>query len=361
MLSGERVRLQRIAATILLFPNQKARQFLQAHNLPVLELFSLDRSRLSRLGFGETAIGIITGQTFDLAREETERCEKNEVDLVFIEDADYPRLLREIFYPPDFIYVKGDRSLLRREMVSIVGSRRATPYGGKALASLIPDLSRAGLIVASGMAYGIDSLAHKLAIQSGGKTIGVNAGGLLHLNPPGNWGLISKILDHGCIISEFPMKVVPRPHLFPVRNRIISGVSKAVVVVEAALRSGSLITARLALEQNREVLAVPGRIDMSQSQGTNQLIDQGAKIVQSSGDILEEYGIVRKELNNLDGMSISAEEKRILDLMVGNEVNSIDYFVERLQLPVPSVVSLLMGLRLKNLVAEAEGGFFKPK
>jgi DNA processing protein len=316
---------------------------------------------LSRLGFDETAIGRITGQPLDLAREEMDRCKKNEVELVFIEDADYPRLLREIFHPPDYIYVKGNRSLLHREMVSIVGSRRASPYGRKALTSLIPDLCRAGLMVASGMAYGIDSLAHKFAIQSGGKTLGVNAGGLLHLNPLGNWGLISEILNHGCIISEFPMEVVPRPHLFPVRNRIISGVSKAVLVVEAALRSGSLITARLALEQNREVLAVPGRIDVSQSQGTNQLIDQGAKVVQSSKDILEEYGIVRKDLGILDGTAISGDEKRILDLMVGNEVNSIDYFVERLQLPVPMVVSLLMGLRLRNLVAEAEGGFFKPK
>ncbi|MEI6614056.1 MAG: DNA-processing protein DprA, partial [Chrysiogenales bacterium] len=194
------------------------------------------------------------------------------------------------------------------------------------------------------------------AVRGKNGTIGVNAGGLLHLYPSGNMALINKIIDHGGIISEFPLDVVPRPFLFPIRNRIIAGISQAVLVVEAALRSGSLITARLALEQDRDVMAVPGNIDSVLSQGTNYLLQQGAKLISNAADLLLEFGFSCPARHKIE-VSLSFKEKKILDLCGENEVKGIDFLVEALDWSTAEIISLLMGLVLKNLLVEETDGY----
>jgi len=353
----ERRHLYEIAAVKILFRYPVLKRNLHQAGTALTEIFSLNEKALRDMGVKEEDIRAIHSRPEDVGAREAHRCEENGVRLVFLNEKDYPPLLGEIFNPPPYIYVKGDPGVLSSEKIAVVGSRRATAYGRFVMQSMIPDLCLSGLTVVSGMAYGIDSLAHRLTIRVKGITIGVNAGGLLHLNPPGNHALIHEIVERGCVVSEFPLDTVPRPHLFPIRNRLIAGLARATVVVEAAPRSGSLITARLALEQNREVLAVPGRIDSRQSQGTNHLIASGAKLVQNSNDVLEEFGMVIKPGKTRNPTPVSPEELRILDLMDGNEVKRIDDFVEHLGLPVSAVVSILMGLRLKNLVVETEGGF----
>ena len=265
--------------------------------------------------------------------------------------------MKKIFNPPDFIYARGNLDTLKTEKISVVGSRKASRYGSNTLNTLLPPLCRSGLAIVSGMAYGIDSIAHRIAVQQGGKTIGVNAGGLLHLYPAGHYSLFPKIIANGCIISEFPLDVIPRPYHFPIRNRIIAGLSNAVLVVEAAMRSGSLITARLALDQNRDVFAIPGPIDSPLSQGANYLIQQGAKLIASADDILEEYNLPTTGDEQDLRRALSQKEIKLLDLIGVNEVKDIDYFVEQTGLSVSEVISLAMGLILKNLLMEAEGGY----
>lgn len=330
---------------------------MRRNNIMSSQLFDLNRQELSRLGFQEEEIENISLHYRRLAEEEVRKCRENHIDIVFAQDEGFPNLLGEIYDPPEFIYVRGDRELLKSEKISIVGSRKATSYGRKVVDILLPDLCRAGLVTVSGMAYGIDSMVHKITIREGGRTIGVNAGGLLHLYPAGNLSLLRQIEANGCIISEFPLDVVPRPFYFPVRNRIIAGVSRAVLVIEAARKSGSLITARLALEQNRDVLAVPGPVDSPLCRGTHFLIQQGAKLVGAAADILEEYGLENQQSKGATQADFSIKEMKILDLIGENEVKGIDDFVEHTDLSVAEILSLLMGLMLKNTVIEVEGGY----
>jgi DNA processing protein len=349
--------VNRIAAHLITFKNQKARQRLKRNQISPAQLFALGRKELADLGLQSEEIENIKVHYRQIAEQELQKCRENHIHIVFAGDECYPGLLSEIYDPPDFIYVKGDKEILRTEKISVVGSRRATTYGRRALNTVLPDLCQAGLTVVSGMAYGIDAEAHKIALRTGGRTIGVNAGGLLHLYPAGNIALLRQIEQDGCIISEFPTDIVPRPFYFPVRNRIIAGVSRAVLVVEAARKSGSLITARLALEQNRDVLAIPGPIDSPLSQGTHYLIQQGAKLVTAAADILEEYGLEYHRKNADAAVDFSPKEIKILDLMGENEVKSIDDFVDHTDLSVAEILSLLMGLSLKNVVIEVDGGY----
>jgi len=295
----------------------------------------------------------------DTAEEELQRARERNIRLIFREQPEYPALLREIYDPPDYLYVLGDASTLQKKSLSVVGARKASRYGLAVLERILAPVVRAGLVITSGMAYGIDALAHKVALQNGGLTVGVNPGGLLNLYPRGNHRLLSTISRQGCIISEFPLRTVPRPFYFPVRNRIISGLSRALLVGEATRKSGSLITAGFALDQDRDVFAIPGRIDRPTSQGTNQLIQSGAKPILRARDILEEYQLQVPPPPLKAREPLSATEKKLLDLTASNGVKGIDYFVERSQLPVPVVISTLVELRLKGLVKEEQGGYIK--
>ncbi len=348
--------LKRISFHLLTVNNPKARQHLLRNKFKKNDLFSLGTRQLELSGLLPAEIRAIRHKNWTSAENEAARSKANNIQIIFSEDRDYPPLLKEIFDPPDFIYFTGNREILAKTKLAVVGSRRGSDYGQAVINRILPECIRAGLVIVSGMAYGIDSMAHRAAIRENGTTIGVNAGGLLHLNPPGNRGLIRKIIEHGGIISEFPLDVVPRPFLFPVRNRVIAGISKAVLVVEAALRSGSLITARLAIDQNRDVMAVPGNIDQSLSQGTNYLLQQGAKLIASASDLLEEFGLEAAAPAKPE-LVLSVKEKKILDLCGESEVKGFDFLVEALDLSTAETVSLLMGLILKNLIAEEAAGY----
>jgi len=354
-------RLERIAFQLLSSRNSRARQRVIQNNIDLAEIPRLSVKILESLGFSREEILTIKSRYLQSAEQEIKKAGECGIDMVFKEDEFYPDLLGEIFDPPAFIYTLGDKNTLKNLKIAVVGSRRPSAYGWYCLSQIVPDLCRAGLTIVSGMAYGIDSMSHRLAVREHGRTIGVNPGGLLHLYPPGNQSLIDEIAANGCIIGEFPLDLIPRPAYFPIRNRLISGMARAVLVVEAAMRSGSLITARLALEQNRDVMAVPGRIDSPLSRGTHYLIQQGARLVASAGDILPEFGLASPGSKNPEYIDISKKEKKVLDLIPVNELKDIDYFVENLDFSVSEIISLLMGLMLKNMVIEEAGGYRRMK
>jgi DNA processing protein len=348
--------LKRISFHLLTFKNSKARRNLVKSKVNPADFFCLEARQLELTGFLPAEVKTVRERGWSAAESEVERLEKNHIEIIFREDNDYPPLLAEIYDPPDLLYFTGNREILAKTKLAVVGSRRGSAYGQTAINRILPECCQAGLVIVSGMAYGIDSMAHRLAVRENTGTIGVNAGGLLHLYPPGNMALIKKIIGQGSIISEFPLDVVPRPFLFPIRNRIIAGIAQAVLVVEAALRSGSLITARLALEQNRDVMAVPGNIDSSLSQGTNYLLQQGAKLISSAADMLLEFGLSCPARQKIE-MLLSVKEKKILDLCGENEVKGIDFLVDVLDFSPAETISLLMGLVLKNLLVEEAGGY----
>lgn len=348
---------QCISFRVLSLKNQKAMSNFLRKKGRRSDFFSLSNSDLIRFGFTKEDLKRFRDGFSNVADRERQMAEENGIDIIFMSSEFFPPLLKEIYDPPDFLYVKGDKDVLKSRMLAVVGSRKGSEYGRKTLSKIIPDISKERVTIVSGMAYGIDSMSHREAVGGGGKTIGVNGGGLLHIYPSGNSSLIRKILSNGCVVSEFPLEMEPRPHLFPIRNRIIAGMSKAILVVEAEMKSGSLITARLGLEQDRDIFSIPGKIDSPLSTGTNYLIQQGAKLITSPQDILTEYGIkIRKEKDAIPP-GLSQEEKKILDLMSKNEVNSINYFVESTENSVSQTISVLMGMVLKNLIAEEDGGF----
>lgn len=209
--------------------------------------------------------------------------------MITLADDAYPPLLREIADPPLALHVRGDRSLLTRPAVAIVGSRRASPYGVNAAAMLARDVAGAGIVIVSGGARGIDAAAHQATLDAGGPTVAVLGTGIDVVYPLSNRRLFRRIEDRGLVVSEFPPGTPPKPEHFPIRNRIISGLCRGTVIVEATRRSGSLITARMAAEQGRDVFAVPGSIFGSGSEGTHRLIQYGAKLVHDANDVLEEF------------------------------------------------------------------------
>jgi len=357
MSCSEESKHRRIAFQLITARNRKARRLLFKKNVTHDQLPRLDRRELEIFGFQPDEIDTVKNNYTGIAEEEVKKARENDIEIIFQENEFYPPLLAEIHDPPDFLYVLGDKTLLRNDKLAVVGSRRGSAYGWNCLNRILPGVCEAGLVIVSGMAYGIDSMAHEIALREKGETIGVNAGGLFHLYPAGNMGLIDKIREHGCIVSEFALDIVPRPFYFPIRNRIIAGISKAILVVEAALKSGSLITARLGLEENRDVLAIPGNIDSPISKGTNYLIRQGARPVTESRDILEEFGLDSPGGRDASLQDFSQKEQKILDIMSGNEVNSVDYFVDKLDYSVSETISILMGLILKNVVIEEAGGY----
>ena len=224
-----------------------------------------------------------------LANDEIEKAAKKNITIIACDDPLYPSLLKNIHDPPVVLYVLGRPEVLNCKGIGIVGSRAATHYGRSIAEQMANSLARKGFSIISGMALGIDTAAHKGALAAEGRTVAVLGCGLDIIYPPGNHKLYKDIAFSGAIVSEYPLGTVPDTFRFPARNRIISGLSLGVVVVEAANRSGSLITASHALEQGREVFAVPGRIDSVKSAGTHTLLQQGAKLVHSVNDIAEEF------------------------------------------------------------------------
>lgn len=228
-------------------------------------------------------------KNFSVISDQIRQYSYNGIHVITYFDDEYPDLLKEIFQPPWVIYAKGDLSLLvNKPKLAVVGARQATEYSRKSIEYLFPNLIKNDVIIVSGLASGVDSIAHRVAIQLSGKTIGVIAGGFYHIYPKENKNLALFMMRNHLVISEYPPHVRPSKWQFPMRNRIISGISSGTLIIEAKRRSGSLITANYALNEGREVFAVPGNIQSPSSIGTNELIQQGAKLVMNSSDILEE-------------------------------------------------------------------------
>lgn len=279
--------------------------------------------------------------------------------LLPITDPRYPWLLREIPDPPLTLYVKGDPQCLGRPGLSIVGSRNPTPQGRDTASRFGKTLADAGFAVASGMALGIDGCAHRGALQSG-VTIGVCAHGLDTVYPRAHRSLADSVRANGALISEFPIGILPRRHHFPRRNRLISGISLGTVVVEAGSRSGSLITARLAAEQNREVFAVPGSISAPQSRGCHELIRNGATLVESLDDILgefDQYCSHRVRAQPLQGSGLRNEHAWFLEHM-GWSPCTRDELAKRSALTPAEVSSMLLVLELEGCVELCPGGTY---
>ena len=275
------------------------------------------------------------------------------------EDQEYPKLLREIHDPPPILYVSGDLKPEER-FFAIVGSRKASPYGLKVASEMAEALATYGLTIVSGFARGIDTASHQGALRAKGRTVAVLGSGLSKIYPPENRDLAGEVSLSGALVSEFPMTYPVLPENFPRRNRLISGVSLGVLVVEADEKSGALITADCALEQGREVFAIPGRIDSSLSRGTHRLIQQGAKLVREVTDILEELKVPMTE-----GVTKPASFRRLPPSLVGEEEvvyehltdspKPIDTIVEETRLSAQKALSTLVQLEVKRLIKEHPG------
>ncbi len=252
-------------------------------------IFRSSRSELEASGLpGSIAQSIASGCTFDDAVDQHQKMLDHDVTLITINDRRYPPLLRDVFDPPIVLFARGRVELLQATMLAVVGTRRPTAYGVAATERLSPDLALAGLTIVSGMARGIDTAAHRSVLAVGGDTVAVFGCGVEQVYPTENRKLSAEIATKGLLLSEFPMGTPGYPQNFPVRNRIISGMSVGVLIVEGAQYSGSAITARMALDQQREVFAVPGNITSKMSWGPNLLIKDGAKLVQDWNDVLVE-------------------------------------------------------------------------
>jgi DNA processing protein len=276
----------------------------------------------------------------------------------------YPKSLREIHAPPIVLYVWGELQDRDKHAIGIIGSRRTTHYGTEAAKKLAYQLAYAGLTVISGLARGIDTAAHQGAVAAKGRTIAVIGSGLLNLYPPENRGLAEKIRNgNGAIVSEFSMEIEPDRQTFPMRNRIISGWSHGILVVEAGLNSGALITASQALEQGRSVYAVPGHINAPSAIGSNRLIQQGAKLTMDASDILGDLQILLPETKPSPEAAsrplppLSDDERRVFDAIDASET-AIDAIATKCDLPSSTVSSTLLRLELKRLVKQLPGKYF---
>lgn len=273
---------------------------------------------------------------------------------ITIDDAAYPARLRTIFDPPSRLYVRGELRSADASAVAIVGARRATEYGKAVAEHLAGDLARCGITVVSGMARGIDTAAHRGALAAGGRTIAVLGCGPDVVYPPEHRGLMDEIIGHGAVMSEFSAGTPPRPGQFPQRNRIISGLSLGVVVVEGRLNSGALITADAALEQGREVFAVPGRITDPTAAAPHRLVQQGAKLVCSVGDILEELRLPVRARPAAKMPPLEGIEALIL-AQLDIAPQHVDQLALRCGHPVAAVSAALTALECKGLVAAWPG------
>jgi len=285
---------------------------------------------------------------------ELERLEKHGVRALTWNDDAYPALLKEIDDPPPVLYVRGDLSSADEWAVSVVGTRRPTPYGRQVAEEVSFQLASNRICLVSGLARGVDAIAHRAAIHAGGRTIAVLACGLDIVYPPEHAKLAREIMEHGALISDYPLGTQPRGDYFPRRNRIMSGVSLGVLVVEGDVKSGALITARLALDQNRDVFAIPGSIFSPQSRGTNAIIQKGeAKLVQTVEDVLEELNLtmVPHQMEMQELMPATDTEAGLLRHITKEPVH-IDEVCRQSGLPVSTVSSVLAMMELKGLIKQ---------
>lgn len=299
------------------------------------------------------------------AEEELRNAERCHARIVAYTDPSYPAFLREIYNPPMLLYAKGREIPLAQTFVGVVGSRNPTHYGRKAAETIAFGLASRGAGVVSGLARGIDSAAHRGCLRGNGFTIAVVGTGIDVVYPASNKELFKQIEANGVIVSEFPTGTHPEPKNFPIRNRIISGLSRGTVVVEATRNSGSLITASLALDQGRDVFAVPGSIDSFKSTGTHLLIKQGAKLIENADDILDEFGFAGKGTvgRGMPGNTGAPDrgmdefEKKVYEI-IGDYPMHMDNIVRLGKMEVGKVAGILMKMELEGTVKQLPGKMF---
>jgi DNA processing protein len=343
-------------------------------------IFRASRTELECAGLsGAVAQSIASGCTFEDAAAQQEAAVRAGAELVVMADPRYPRLLREIYDPPLVLFARGRVELLESIALGIVGTRRPTPYGAAVAERLAADLAHAGLTIASGMARGIDTAAHKGALAASGDTIAVLGCGVDVVYPSENRKLAAELAVKGLILSEFPMGAVAFPQNFPIRNRIISGLSVGVLVVEGAQYSGSAITAKLALDQGREVYAIPGNITSKQSWGPNLLIKQGARLVQDWNDVVSELPaesrrhLIDKGREKLTGSQapaqgsllddrsnpLGAAARKALDALRVDAAVHLDDLLEKMEdISASETIAALFELEMLGLVKQLPGKNF---
>lgn len=337
-----------------------------AHRVPVADL----SASLGIRGRAASAIAAVRPRLAELAELEILRSKKLGIELISREDGRFPAALAEIPDPPSILYVRG-RLAEPVVRVAVVGSRQATAYGRRVAAGLSAGLASRGVEVVSGGARGIDSSAHLGALEGGGSTLAVLGSGFLNLYPPENKALFARIAESGAVLSEFPLDAPPRAEHFPRRNRLLSGMSAAVVVVEAAVRSGSLTTAAHALEQGREVLAVPGPVSSDRSEGCHRLIQQGAKLVHRVEDVLEELspmyaravcaspGDPAAAPGASPSCALAPDEEVVLALLRDDpEPVQLEQIVELAPFGVARIQAALFGLEAGGAVEQLPGGYY---
>lgn len=330
------------------------------------------RAELRRFGLAaESQIHIATGCARRDAEGEVRKAQEKDIQLITWFDDSYPFLLRQICDPPVVLYLRGPIECLYRPSVAVVGSRRCTVYGREVASRLAGDLARLGITIISGMARGIDTRAHQGALEAGGSTAAVLGSGVDVVYPRENRKLYRRIAEQGCVVSEFALGSYPAPQNFPVRNRIISGLSRGTLIPEAAQFSGSLITARLTLEQNRELWAVPGNITSPASYGPNYLIKQGARPILSAQDILEELppyllkellpGSEEENTETEVQVGLSVKEESLLKLLGVDTAIHFDTLLQQGEMSLPELSSLLLSLQMKGLVEHLPGRRYSRK
>jgi DNA processing protein len=339
-------------------------------------VFAASRHDLKAAGLKPDTISELhNSEILEKASAEIERLEQIGAQVITIADGEYPPLLREIYDPPIAIYVRGDLSLaIQTPCLAVVGSRRCSTYGVNASQSLSRSLAEQGVTIISGLARGIDAAGHRGALEAGGKTIGVIGTGLDITYPKEHAKLTEEVIASGAVISEFPLGTPPLAQNFPYRNRILSGLCFGVLIVEAAEHSGSLITARLAYEQGREVFAVPGNITSQTSFGPNFLIKDGAKLVQHWRDVTEELptewkekipGKMRTESSAgaetqpvFEAVVLSGQERLVFDLLSPDVASHIDQLLMTSGLNSSDLMNALLGLEMKDRIRQLPGKSF---
>lgn len=321
--------------------------------------WSAPQDELEKIGIDEKTIRNILSQRTQInPDEEWELLKKENIKVVSIYNKDYPELLREIPTAPYLLYIKGEFDFNDSPMLAIVGSRKLTAYGKQVAHSLSRELTRSGITVVSGMALGIDTIAHRGALEAGGKTIAILGSSLddNNIGPRSNYNLSRQIIDNGALVSDYPLYTPAAAGTFPSRNRIMAGLTLGTIVVEAAERSGTLITANLALDFNREVFAVPGSIFSPASVGANKLIRSGAKIVTGVNDILEELNIEKRiqEKNTKKIIPDSVEEEKVIK-MLSHEPTHIDRIIKLTKLGTSVASSTLVVLEMKGSIKDIGG------
>ena len=326
---------------------------------PPDKIFSASATQLCAVAEPQIAHAISTGLDNDQLTPALAWLAQPGNHLITLADAEYPQALLETPNPPPMLYVMGCLDLLNRPALGVVGSRHATPQGERDAEAFAHTLSNAGLTIVSGMALGIDACAHRGGLKGASSSIAIVGTGLDIVYPARNRELAHQLAEHGAIVSEFPLGTPSKAQNFPRRNRIISGISRGVLVVEAALKSGSIITARLAGEQGREVFAIPGSIHSPLSKGCHRLIKQGAKLVESAQDILEELGW-DTPVSTQKGVRPQPKKVHAEFLnQLGHTPSAIDALVGRTGLTSEQVCSILLELELSGLVASLPGGLYQ--